>query len=1187
MYLKRLDLQGFKSFPEKVKLEFNRGITTVVGPNGSGKSNISDSVRWVLGEQRAKSLRGDKMEDVIFAGTVNRKALGFAEVSLTLDNEDHKMPLDYSEITVTRTVYRSGESKYMINGTSCRLKDVHELFMDTGVGREGYSIIGQGRIDEILSSKSEDRRRLFEEAAGIVKFRNRRAESIDKLEKEHQNLIRVEDIINELELKIQPLEEQSQVAKKYLALKEQLKKYEISHFYIQADKIQRDIAQLEENKRITDVNIEEEKNAYQGTNELIKGLKADEEKLLDEVEKLNANIASLTAELEKNDGEINLYTEQIQNIDINISRIASETEAKNKKIEDCNKEEKIYHSKLMAVEVHLSSVGRSLSDKEKEFHELSGNLARSEEQVEGYKADMLEKIKTSTDLRSDIQRLQALIQQFEQRRDQISNEGDYIQSQIFEAKIRIEALTKRAEEKKAEMEGLQCRASSLEATKKALESEIVENENQYRHKNSRLNECQSKFKVLSEMKNDYEGFFKSVKSILKRRGTQGFTGICGAVGELISVEKEYETAIEIAIGSALQNIITETEQDAKKAIEYLKQNSLGRSTFLPLSVIKGRDLGSDKTQVLGTHGVLGIAKDLISYNSKYENVMSNLLGRVIVMENMDAALQLAAKTKHMYKLVTLEGDVLNPGGTMTGGSIAKKTSNIFSRSREIAELEEEIKGLQKEFDDLIDKIRGDKEKADEIDEETAEINRSLQEIHIVAASMEQEKLQTMKGIEEKKERRESAMLELNALVAQIGTAKDDIEECSQKLNLAQNEIDEINKALEDYQGTMQSDKVTRDTILNAITEFKVSLSASQQEKSGVTENLQRIEREVKSLSEEIEKLSLEREEFLSNRLLKALEIEALKDKIQENKDTRQGLEKSRMDVNEKIHNVRTEVLRTETDRQQHFETINKLENDVFKMETKLEHLNEEKERIFNAVWEEYEVTYQQAKAMYDQSISATEITTVTKGLRLEIKALGDVNVNAIEEFKTVNERYTFLTTQRSDIINAEEKLQKIITELGVMMQEQFKEQFELISKNFNGVFREMFGGGKAYLRMMDESNVLESGIDIIAQPPGKNLQNMMLLSGGERALTAIAILFAILKMKPSPFCILDEIEAALDDANVKRFANYLKDFSGGTQFIVITHRKGTMEAADVMYGVTMQEQGISKVISVKFDEVDL
>lgn len=1187
MYLKRLDLQGFKSFPEKVKLEFNKGITTVVGPNGSGKSNISDSVRWVLGEQRAKSLRGDKMEDVIFAGTANRKALGFAEVSLTLDNEDHKMPLDYSEITVTRTVYRSGESKYMINGTVCRLKDIHELFMDTGVGREGYSIIGQGRIDEILSSKSEDRRRLFEEAAGIVKYRNRRFEAIDKLEKEHQNLIRVEDIINELELKREPLEKQAEVAKKFLALKEQLKRYEISNFYIQADRLEKEILKLEENKNISYCNIEDEKNAYQGANEEIKGLKAEEEKLLTEIEKLNTTMAVLATELEKNDGEIKLCTEQIQNIDINIKRIDADTDVKQKKIDDCKNEESIYNSKLTAIDVSISSIISQLTQREDEFNKLSGTLARSEEQIEGYKADMLEKIKITSEHKSNIQRLQLMSQQFIQRRDQISSESDYIQSQIFEAKTRIDALSKLAEQKQAEINSLEGRLSSLDETKKKSEYEIAENEKIYLEKISRLNECKSKYKVLSEMKNDFEGFFKSVKSILKLRGKQGFTGICGAVGELISVEQKYEKAIEIAVGGALQNIVTETEQDAKTAIEYLKRNALGRSTFLPISVIKCKDLGSDKGEVIKAQGVIGIAKDLIGYNSKYENVISSLLGRVIIMENMDFALKLAAKTKYMYKLVTLDGDVLNPGGTMTGGSIAKKTSNIFSRSREIADLEEEIKVLEGSSANLFDRITLAKEKVDEINAEKAEISHSLQEIHIMVASMQQEKLQSESGVEEKNQRYESAMLEAGTLIAQISTANSDIAEFSQKLKITEDEINEINKALEDYNDTLQSDKFARDSILNAITEFKVSLSASEQEKNAVAENLRRIKREFKNFTEEIERLVIEKDEFLSTRVLKELEIEAVKNEININKEKQQNVEKFRNEISQKVHSIKEDTNQAEIKRQQHFETINKLENDVFKMETRLEHLNEEKERIFNGIWEEYEVTYQQAKAMYDDSISVAEISSVTKELKAEIKALGSVNVNAIEEYKDVNERYIFLTTQRNDIINAEDKLQKIIVDLGVMMEEQFKEQFELISKNFNVVFREMFGGGKAYLKMMDESNVLESGIDIIAQPPGKNLQNMMLLSGGERALTAIAILFAILKMKPSPFCILDEIEAALDDANVKRFANYLRDFSGGTQFIVITHRKGTMEAADVMYGVTMEEQGISKVISVKFDEVNL
>ncbi len=1185
MYLKRLDLQGFKSFPDKIKLEFNKGITMIVGPNGSGKSNISDAVRWVLGEQRAKSLRGDKMEDIIFAGTVSRKPLGFAEVAITLDNTDGKISSDYSEITVSRTVFRSGESKYMINGTQCRLKDVHELFMDTGIGREGYSIIGQGRIDEILSNKSEDRRHLFEEAAGIVKYRSRRLEATEKLKKERENLVRVNDIIRELENQIGPLSKQSETAKKYLALKEQLKKYEINNFYIQVKNIEKDVSKICESKNILAENSAHEKENHENTKILASKLKKKEEELSNKLEEVLAEISKSSEDQIKIENNINLLKEQMQFIDENIKRIDNENLARQKKIDANKNDETVLKSRLTAANVNCIRIDNMLKEKEEYFGKLSGALEKGEELIEKYKADAVEKIKKLTEIKSEIHGVETMLAQFEERRNQIEDESEFITSRSNDMNVRIMALEKIMLSDEALKKQLECEIDSIENEQKKCASFLEAKRKEYHEKSMTLNERKSRFRILNEMKNEHDGFFKSVKAILKLRDRNEINGVCGAFGEIIKVGAMYETAVESAVGGAIQNIVVETEFDGKTAIEYLKKNSLGRATFLPISVIKGKGLDGDRNFVLSFEGVYGVASELVEYDEKYKNIVSNILGRTIIVENMDFALAIAGKTGHKYKIVTLDGDVLNPGGTMTGGSAAKKNSNIFSRSREIDELKNEIEAIFKECQNIASETSAETEREGRLKAERSQKLEKIQEINVSFASKNQEATQLRQYILEQKQQIENSVKEKNTLENQIDEAKNDILEFKKNYDLTQNEMDNINKFLEKHQGTVQTDRAEREKILGEITELKVSLSGSGQEIKAVEGEIQRTLNQRTQISHEIEKANNEKCNYISNKNEKKSELENSKEKIESFSKMLKEFDVLKESILENVSGVRKEIVSNDEKRQTAYENINRIENEMFRLETKIERLEEERERIFSEIWEEYEITYQKAKEMFDESISEAKISDEMKSLRNRIKSLGNVNVNSIEEFKQINERYKFLTSQKDDIVNAEKKLGGIIDELSTLMEKQFKEQLTLISDNFNTVFREMFGGGKAYLSMSDDKNVLESGIDIIAQPPGKNLQNMMLLSGGERALTAIAILFSILKMKPSPFCILDEIEAALDDANIKRFAEYLKNFSGDTQFIVISHRKGTMEAADVMYGVTMQEHGVSKVISINFESM--
>ncbi len=1186
MYLKRLDLQGFKSFPEKVKLEFHKGITAVVGPNGSGKSNISDAVRWVLGEQRAKNLRGDKMEDVIFAGTENRKPLGLAEVSITLDNQDHQIPIDFTEVTVTRRVFRSGESEYLINGTGCRLKDIHELFMDTGVGREGYSIIGQGRIDELLSAKGDDRRRVFEEAAGIVKYKSRKNEAISKLEREQQNLMRVEDIITELGGQLEPLERQSEKAKQYLSFHEKLKKAEISMFCTDADRIETELHSFKESRSIAEESMAQATVENTHQKEKIVELRQKEEKLSEEIQKTNEGIISIRTEMEKKEGEIRLIQEQMQHDQSNIERLKGEICEKQKKTEKNREEGRLFESKITAIDVSMAGDKEKLEKLENRLRDMGKNLNENEVQMEHYKAEIIELIKISTETKGNIAKREALKEQFSQRQEQLDEEKAYLSSRVQHDKTHLQVLEKQVEETRKAITNLEQELGVLEKERNGIlaKKEGIDRERKAKEKEW-SNQC-SRFSVLSEMEREHEGFFKSVKSVLKlkKNGEARWQGVCGAVGELLRVEEAYENAIEAALGAALQNIVTKTEEDAKEAISYLKTNHLGRATFLPVSAIKGKSIGKEKDAILTERGVLGIASELVSFSEEYGEIIRSLLGRTIVMNGLDTAVTLVKKYRHQYKIVTLDGDILNPGGAMTGGSVAKKTSNIFGRSREIRMLQEEIEKAEKAaklLESTMLKIEKELEKNSSL---SMEKKMELQKCRLSLVTDEEDRKKTADSLEEQEEKLRLYRVEEGQLQEQYEAALTDISIYREKLEIADKSIEEMNSRLSGFQDSVENEKAERNSILSNLTELKIRVSNGEQNKASIYENIRRIQNEIHMMSLEEEKIQEEITKYLVGLEEKKRQIEERKEMLtseREKERERQLLLTQRTDGRKVLLE---EISQMEENSLEKMELISQLKNELFRMDTKIEKVTEEKQRIYDAMWEEYEITYQMAKEFHTENLPYVQLKREAKELKNSIKALGVVNVGAMEQYKEVKERYEFLTTQKEDILEAEEKLEGIIAELSGRMEERFREQFALISANFNEVFQEMFGGGKAYLKLADEDHILESSIEIIAQPPGKNLQNMMLLSGGERALTAIAILFSILKMKPSPFCILDEIEAALDDANVKRYAQYLMKFSGDTQFIVITHRKGTMEAADVMYGITMQEKGVSKLISVNFQE---
>ncbi len=1184
MYLKELGLHGFKSFPDKARLEFNKGVTAVVGPNGSGKSNISDAVRWVLGEQRVKNLRGDKMEDVIFAGTDNRKPIGFAEVSLTLDNEDGKIPVDYSEITVKRIVFRSGESKYTINGTPCRLKDINELFMDTGVGREGYSIIGQGRIDEILSTKSEDRRKLFEEAAGIAKYRSRRLEAMGKLAKEQENLVRIEDIISEIETKVEPLREQSEGAKKFLVLREELKKCEISIFFAKTEAIDRKIAEFDKNTDIINADIEENEKKYNEALSAEEKYKAEEKELSQTAESLNNKISENISDYQEKNGQIKLIEEQIRNFDEKIKRTESDFKTVGLKAEKIKNEIGIYETKKLSFDIQLKQLYGELEKKEEEFENFSNELTEGEEKINRFKSDIFEKMRASAEIKTETENKKLRLKQLTDKDKELENSISVSAGKLRQAEVHVLSVEKRIEDNNSQTESYKNILKSLEKEYTDVAEKLASAEKSYRESSNQFSSSVSRYKVLRDMKNDFEGYYRSVKSVLKEGKNGNLKGIHGAVGELIKTEEKYETAVETAVGSAMQNIVTDDEYTAKTAIEYLKRNNLGRATFMPVNVISGREI-ENKANIINYKGVCGIASDLVDYDEKYKGIIISLLSRVIIAENMDYAIKISQYTNRKYRIVTLDGDLINLGGAMTGGSQNKKSSNIFGRNREISELEEKCRKLKQDIEKFSSELTDLTESRKETEEGISNSRLVIHKFELEKKSLEDELKKAKNDFEEINQLAKNNEGEKLYIGKDIEKTQQEIKVLEESLSENEKEIELTDKKLKEYRKFVDTGRNEKDKYVADITALKISVSSAEQEKSSTESDIERLNGELKEIENQNNDFSELKAEYAFALEEKRAELEETKKQAQscveekaENEEKLKATVESRKELSAKIEQnsyIAKEI----------YETISNLKNGRFKYDTNKETLKNDKEKLCSSMWDEYEITYRQAKEMCSGMHNLTEDEKRVRELKNSIKGLGSVNVNSIEEYAQTKERYDFLTSQRDDIKKAEDNLMKIIDDLEKLMKEQFAEQFGKISENFNEVFKEMFGGGKAYLKLSDSEDILESGIEIIAQPPGKTMQNMMLLSGGERSLTAIAILFAILKMKPSPFCILDEIEAALDDANVKRFADYLRKFSQTTQFIVISHRKGTMEAADVLYGVTMQEKGISKVISVKFEDI--
>ena len=1179
MYLKRLELQGFKSFADKTVLEFMPGITSVIGPNGSGKSNISDSIRWVLGEQSMKSLRGAKSLDIIFAGTQNRKSLGFAEASLVFDNSDGALPIEYTEVTVTRKIYRSGETGYFINKVPCRLKDVLELFMDTGIGKDGYSIIGQGKIDEILSNKSEDRRNIFEEAAGIVKYRTRKQESEKKLERTKLNLLRINDILSEIETNIEPLKAQSEKAKKYLNIREELKNIEIGLFLYNIEKYKKELEEIVKDEEIYNSQLSDEEGKLERIKQLKEELKNEIDEITLKIEEMSNIGFESQKEIEMLNSDINVANTRIANNKENAVRYEKEIEEAKQKLESLKEEIEQKKQKRENLKENKIKYQTELEGKEAELAKLTKTLSDKELEIEGYK----QTVETNTDkkyeLQSEINTQEINHENYEKRQKQIKNEITNYISELDSTRLQKEEIAKGFYEIEGKRNKIVSNLEEINSQKEEADKKIKAYETNINAYQSEERIKQSKLKFLIETEKEKEGYIKSVKSLLKdcENIKELGKGMHGVLANIIEVPEQYQTAIEMCLGASLQNIVTETEEDAKKLVEHLRKNNLGRASFLPITSVRGRKLDKIKGH---EKGVIGIASDLVKYDKKYEQIITNLLGRTVVVDNMDTAIKVAKQNGYTVRIITTQGDVINPSGAITGGSVAKKTVNILGRGREIEKLEKEIANLKSKIEAIIKEKEQYEESIEDIIENATSLEKELQEIDITYATEKQKLISVEENISKIELRLNKLKEESNSLETEKENSIKKKEEIQKDIIELNEETEKLSKIINEYVELNKDNQKYIDDLNFDITNLKISVSSFDESESSIEELQERINGEIETTNISIKNKEEQIEQIKQDNFNLGQSIEEIQEKIatikEEVKNSGSKIEElktKRIEKNEKLSKQENETT-------EKFKVIEDLKAQIVKIDVKKTKHEDEINAIINKMWEEYELTpnsVQDYKKPENVALTQKNVNL----LRRELRELGSVNIDSIEEYKTMKERYDFMSEQRVDLEDTMAKLRKIIADMTQTMKEQFRTQFAIINKNFAEVFKELFGGGNASLKLEDEENILECGIDINVQPPGKKLQNMMLLSGGEKAFTAIALLFAILKINPAPFCVLDEIEAALDDVNVYRFAEYLKKFSSNTQFLVITHRKGTMEAADTVYGVTMEENGISKLLSMK------
>ena len=1185
MRLKKLELYGFKSFAERTEIVFKEGITAIVGPNGSGKSNIADAVRWVLGEQSARILRGASMQDVIFGGTQRRKPLSYCEVSLVFDNEDKSLPLDYAEILVTRRVYRSGESEYFLNRASCRLKDVVDLFRDTGIGKEGYSIIGQGRIDEILSRKGEDRRQVFEEAAGIVKFRARKEEADKKLARTQENISRVDDLLEELKNRLGPLEEDAKNARVYLDLSARLKVLDLNLFLVRSEK-------METKLREADHELQNMQAVLAQNEQTIEEKTGERDARQAEIQDLDEKITSAHTALMEGMETVHKAENAARELEDRRQRRQEDRLRITEELRDA--EERITELDALASESSGGSESRSAS-----LEKLTARLeaakaaeeqarteeAAKEETLESHKSAMLDEMNRRASALSNQTRLTTMLNAMESRLEEVTascevmrTEGESLAAAVTEARERLERET-------AEQDRL---AASLQEARAGLETadaEVIGARAAYDKKLAEMREMDARRKILEDLSREMDGYSHAVRRVMRRAEEKGDSRIRGPVSRLISVPEKYETALDMVLGNTQQHIVTEDEETAKELIEYLRERNMGRATFLPMTTVRPRLLTPQEKEVLSMPGCLGVASDLVSCDEDYRGIVENLLGRTVVAEDLSSGIPIMRRGDHAFRLVTLKGDVMHSGGSMTGGSVASGNVNLFTRERELKELTEKQTAGQDELEKLLRQMQDGQKRKDELKARSAD---ALEQLHQqeIAVARETERLQNAETdatthdlrLHESEAAREQLMESMMQIREQLSMAADSTEKTDKTREEMEAQAAELQQALTEARKLTaeKADETLRLTL--EVNDLKHELETLQRDRARYEQDRKRMTAEQERRRTQLADMEKAEEGDLEASAAAVKDLEQGRLEQARREQICKALEEDRSGKQERLKEILAEIEGLHESRQRDTDRAHRLELSRARTEGDLKALRDR-------IWNTYEVTYAGAEEFsMTEDFSLTEADREAAQLSAEIRALGPVNVRAVEEYADTKARTDEIIAQREDLEKAEKDLKDLITRLLASMKETFVEQFSLLQGYFSETFERLFGGGHAELILMDPEDPLNCGIEINAQPPGKKLQLLSLLSGGERTLTAIAILFATLKLKPTPFCILDEIEAALDDANIGYFADYLAEYSASTQFVVITHRKGTMERANGLYGVAMEEQGVSRMVSVSLQD---
>ncbi len=1184
MYLKSIEIHGFKSFANKLVFQFHNGITGIVGPNGSGKSNVADAVRWVLGEQRIKQLRGASMQDVIFSGTELRKPLGYAYVAITLDNSDHQLATSYDEVTVARRIYRSGESEYLLNGSPCRLKDVNELFYDTGIGKEGYSIIGQGQIDKILSGKPEERRELFDEAAGIVKFKKRKVAAQKKLEDEKQNLVRVKDILSELEKQIGPLEKQSETAKIYLKKREELKTLDVNMFLLENNRLQEQLQSAQEKYDIASEDLEKTTLQYERIKEEYEQIEGQIETLTEAIETARTSLTDTSMMRGKLEGEINVLKEQIKSAKSNEEHFQLRKAAVQKEMDEKLLDMEGILADKKVIDEQVAEIEKDRNEAREKLLSVQNRIEALNNDIENGKNTIIDALNSRATIKSKLGRYDTMTEQINIRKAELTSRILRIKSDEAEQEAVIAKLQGDFEKLNDEIRTLNEQQESSEEALLLLREELAGKDKKLRDTQVSYHQEKSKLEALTNLTERYEGYGGSVKKVMECKDRE--KGIVGVVADIIKADKKHETAIETALSGNIQNIVTDDEETAKRMIAFLKQTKAGRATFLPLTSIS-RPQEFKTPEVLKEKGVIGMADTLVRTDERYRNVAKAMLGRIVVVDHVDNAVKIARKFDYGIRMVTLEGELLIPGGAISGGAF-KNNSNLLGRRREMEELEANVKKHLREIDVILEEIENTKAKRNKMRLSIEEIKGELQRKFIEQNTA---RLNVIKAEERKNEASEGSMelkneeREIEAQIKEIKLNKQEIQKELEDSELLEKQVEQ---QIRKFQVELEEKRREESDQSSHVAMWDTEVEKMLQQQGFHQQNVDRINGEIERFASELKEIEEGILKSSKDTAYKESDIEQLEKTIEASQTTQGDTEKKLKEDIEKKEQLSLKQKNFFADRESLSEKMTGLDKEVYRLSSQKEKFQEQLEGQINYMWDEYEVTLSDAATLRDEAM--TDLSAMKKeiaSLKDQIKKLGDVNVNAIEDYRNLMERYQFLKTQHDDLVEAEKTLEGIIVELDSAMRKQFNEKFAEIGREFDKVFKELFGGGKGTLELMEDEDILEAGIRIIAQPPGKKLQNMMQLSGGEKALTAIALLFAIQNLKPSPFCLLDEIEAALDENNVARFAKYLHKLTKNTQFIVITHRRGTMEKADRLYGITMQEKGVSTLVSVNLIDKEL